>query len=296
MKKIGRLNESITAILLFLPFAILFLLFIIVPIIIAVVLSFTSYNTIQSPVFIGFDNYINILTNDADFINAFANTIVFALFSGIIGFFASFTVAWVIDGLAFRKLFALAFYAPSITGTIAMSVIWLNFFSSDSTGFINHWLMNAGIISEPILWNQDPEKILFIVVVVSVWMGMGNGFLGFLAGFQNLDAELFEAGAIDGVSNNFQKLIYLILPLMKPMLLYGAITTVTGAFATYDIPLTLAGYPGPENAAATIVGYINDHAFTRLDFGYSSTIAVFLFIITFAVGRVLFKVLGSEDE
>ena len=297
MKKASvKTSERVTAVLLFLPFAVLFLLFVIAPIAIAVILSFTCYNTIEAPIFVGFNNYINVLTNDNTFIKALGNTLTFALFSGAIGYFASFAVAWIIDGLVCRRLFALAFYAPSITGTIAMSVIWLNFFSSDASGFINHWLMQAGIITEPILWNQNPGKILFVVVTVSVWMGMGNGFLGFIAGFQNLDSELFEAGAIDGISNNFQKLIYLVLPMMKPMLLYGAVTTVTSAFAAYDIPLTLAGYPGPENSAATLVGYINDHAFTRMDFGYSSTVAVFLFIITFVIGRILFRILGSEDE
>lgn len=295
-KTTGIGGSRATAIALFLPFAVTFILFTIVPIITALVLSLTSYNIVDAPLFVGIDNYINILTNDDTFIKSLANTIAFALFSGIIGYFASFTVAWIIDGLIMKKLFALAFYAPSITGSIAMSVIWLNFFSSDSSGFINNWLMKAGMISSPILWNQNPKYILFIVIVVSVWMGMGNGFLGFLAGFQNMDAELFEAAAIDGIKNNFQKLIYLVLPLMKPMLLYGAITTVTTAFATYEIPMTLAGYPGPENSSATLVGYINDHAFTRLDFGYSSTVAVFLFAITFLFGRAFFKVLGSEDE
>ena len=291
-----EIKESMMAILYFLPFGILFILFIIVPIVMAVGLSFTNYNVINNPVFVGFRNYVYMFTEDDVFIKAFTNTFAFAVFSGAIGYFASFSVAWIIDNLKFKMFFALAFYAPSITGSIAMSVIWLNFFSPDANGFLNNWLLQLGVINQPILWTQSPDMILPIVVVVSVWMGMGNGFLGFLAGFQNMNKEIFEAADIDGIKNNFQRLIYVIFPQMKPMLLFGAVTTVVGAFAAYDVPLTLAGSPGPNNAGLTIVGDINDYAFTRLDFGYASTIAVILFILIFALGRILFKILGSEDE
>lgn len=83
---------------------------------------------------------------------------------------------------------------------------------------------------------------------------------------------------------------------MKPMLLFGAVNSVTTAFSIYDIPLTLIGSPGPENASLTLVGHINDYAFTRLDMGYATTIAVFLFAVTFFIGRILFRVLSSKDD
>lgn len=289
-------HEAATATAFFLPFGVLFITFTVLPVLIGVFFSFTNYTVLQSPIFVGFQNFQRLFTEDDTFLIALNNTLLFALFSGVIGFFASFIVAWIIDGLKFKKFFALAFYAPSITSGIAMSVVWLYFLSPDSYGLINHALMQMGLIDKPVLWTQNPDTILVIVVVVSVWMGMGNGFLAFLSGFQNMNREIFEAGRIDGVSNKFQELIYMVLPQMKPMLLFAAINSVTGAFSIYDVPLTLAGSPGPENAALTIVGHLNDYAFTRMDMGYATAIALVLFAITFAIGRILFRVLGTKDE
>jgi multiple sugar transport system permease protein len=293
---VKKSKESIAAILFFCPFAILFILFTIVPVVTAIVLSFTTYSVIQPPIFVGINNYKHLFTQDDFFVTALKNTVIFALFSGPIGYIVSFIVAWAIDNLKFKKFFALAFYAPSITSGIAMSVIWLYFFSPDKFGLINNALINIGLIDTPILWTQDPSKILIIVVIVSVWMSMGNGFLAFLAGFQNMSKEVLEAGQMDGIHNKLQELIYLILPMMKPMLLFGAITTIVGSFSIYEIPMTLAGSPGPNNASLTIVGHLNDYAFARMDLGYACTIAVILFAMTFIIGRIIFKVLESKDE
>ena len=288
--------DKIAGIFFFIPFGVLFLLFTVIPVITAIVLSFTNYTVLQEPITVWFKNYVYLFTEDDTFILALRQTLTFALFSGPIGYIVSFMVAWAIDTLKFKKFYALAFYAPSITSGIAMSVIWLFFFAPDRLGLINNLLLDMGAISDPILWTQNPEWVLFLVVFVSVWMGMGNGFLGFLAGFQNMDREVFEAGAIDGVTNKFQELIYLVLPLMKPMLLFGAVNTIAGSFGIYDIPLTLVGFPGPDNSAITLVGHLNDFAFNRMDFGYACTIAVIMFAMTFLLGRVVFKLLDSKDE
>lgn len=301
MKKRTKLTKSdktemMVAILFFLPFAVLFCIFTILPVLIGVYYSLTTYSVIQPPMFVGLQNFKYLLTEDNTFIIALTNTLTFAFFSGIIGYFASFFVAYIINGLKFKKFFALAFYAPSITSGIAMSVIWLYFFSPDINGLVNSLLIQMGVIYKPILWTQDPDKILFVVVIVSVWMGMGNGFLGFLAGFQNMNQEMFEAGAIDGIKNKFQELIYIVFPQMKPMLLFGAINTIVGAFSIYDVPVSLAGNPGPNNAALTIVGHINDYAFVRMDLGYATAVTMVLFAITFTLGRIMFKVLDSKDE
>jgi len=289
-------NEKFLALLFFMPFAVLFFIFTILPVLSSLVLSLTSYSVVQPPIFVGIQNFKYLFTEDNIFIKALINTLVFAFFSGVIGFFASFFIAWVIDGLKGKMFFAIAFYAPSITSGIAMSIVWLTFFSADSYGFINNTLLNIGFIDTPLLFTKDPKLIGFMVIFVSIWMGMGNGFLAFLAGFQNLSHEISEAAYVDGVSNKFQELIYVILPQMKPMLLFGAVTAVTGAFNIYEVPLVLAGSPGPENASLTLVGHMLDYAFTRLDLGYASCVAVVLFFITFTLGRVLFKVLASKDE
>ena len=278
------------------PFLLLFFVFTIIPIFVAFGCSFTNYNMMQEPSFVGFNNYKLLFVQDSVFLIALKNTLLFALITGPIGYFASFIAAWVINQLKFRTAFALGFYIPSITNGIAMSVIWMYFFSGDRYGFINNILINIGLISEPIQWTVDANYILPVVMFISIWMSMGTGFLVFLAGLQNINTEYYEAGAIDGVRNKFQELIYLTLPMMKPQLLFGAINSIVSSFGVFDIAVSVAGMPSPNYAAHTIVAHLYDYAFIRFQMGYASAIAIVLFLITFLLGRVVFRLLGQKDD
>ncbi len=273
------------------PFLLLFIVFVLLPVVIAFVLSLTDYNMFQEAKFIGFKNYELLMVDDTIFWTAFGNTIVYAVIVGPVGYFLSFFAAWVLNQLKFRNAFALAFYAPSITSGIAMSTVWLYFFSSDRYGLINNVLLNIGIIDDPILWTQDPKTILPVIIIIAIWMSMGTGFLVFLAGLQNVDKSLYEAGAIDGVRSRFQELKYLTLPQMKPQLLFGAVNTITGAFGVFDIAISVAGMPSPNYAGHTIVAHLYDYGFMRFQMGYASAVAVVLFLLTFIVGRVVMHAL-----
>ena len=289
-------QKSKLGILFFLPFFILFFIFTVLPVLSSVVLSLTNYNMFQGAKFVGISNYRLLIMEDDIFLTALKNTFVFALFAGPIGFILSFIFAWIIDNLKFRKMFALVFYAPSLTSGIAMSVIWMYFFSSDKYGFINNILLNAGLIDQPVYWTTDPKTIMTVIVVISVWMSMGTGFLVFLAGFQNLSGEVLEASEIDGVPNKLYQLVYIIVPMMKQQLLFGSITAIVSSFGVYDIAVAVAGMPSPEYAGHTIVAHLYDYAFIRLQMGYSSAIAVFLFALTFVLGRICFVIFKSDGE
>ncbi len=280
--------------LFLLPFVVLFSLFIITPVLLTVFLSFTNYNILQEPIWVGLENYIQLFMEDDVFLIALKNTCIFAFITGPIGFIVSFFVAWIIDQLMFRRFFALVFYAPSIVSIIAMSTVWGVFFASDRMGHINNFLLRLGIIGEPILWNIDPTKIMPMIMFVSVWMSMGTGFLVFLAGFQTVPKVLYEAAAIDGIKNRFQELIYITLPSMKPQLLFGAITTITISFSVFDHAVALAGLPSANYAGHTIVTHLFDYAFIRFDLGYASGVAFILFVLTFSLGKISMKVFSSE--
>lgn len=277
------------------PFLILFALFIILPVLISFGMSFTNYNMIESPDFLGITNYKLLILDDAEFLIALKNTLVFAFISGPIGFLGSFVMAWLINNLKARNLFSLAFYAPSITSGVALSVVWLYFLSSDRYGLINNTLINLGVLSEPIQWTQDVSTVLPVVILISIWMSMGTGFLTFLAGLQNLPHEIYEAGMIDGIRNRFQELIYITLPQMKPQLLFGAINAAVGAFGVFDIAVSVAGLPSPNYAAHTIVAHLYDYAFIRFEMGYASAVAIILFLITFVLGRIFMRVFSEKD-
>lgn len=278
------------------PFVILFSIFVVAPVLYAICLSFTDYNMMQTPKFVGLNNYKLLFLDDEVFLTALANTFAFAIITGPVGYLLSFFAAWVINQLKCKRAFALAFYAPSITSGIAMSNVWMVIFSSDRYGYLNNILLNWGLIDSPILWNTDPAYIMPVIMVISLWMSMGTGFLVFLAGLQNVPRSYYEAAAIDGVKNKFQELIYVTLPMMKPQLLFGAINAIVSSFGVFDIAVSVAGMPSPNYAGHTIVAHLYDYAFIRFQMGYSSAIAVVLFVMTFLLGKVVMKVLSSKDE
>lgn len=276
------------------PFLILLLLFTIFPIFQAMGMSFTYYNMLEPAKFIGFENYANLIMEDDIFLIALKNTMVFACIVGPVGFFASFIFAWVIDQLKYNNLFSLAFYAPSLCSGIAMSQVWLWFFASDRYGLINNTLINIGIITEPVLWNKSADTILPVVMIISIWMSMGTGFLVFLAGLQNVPRDLYEAARIDGIGHKTQELFYITLPMMKPQLLFGAINSITSSFGVFDVAVSVAGMPSPNYAAHTIVSHLYDHAFIRFEMGYASAVAMVLFLMTFTMGRICMRVFRED--
>lgn len=285
-----------TGYLFLLPFLLLFTAFTIVPVAVAMGTSFTNYNMIQKPGFVGLDNYAFLILDDDVFLKALQNTLVFALITGPIGYLASFFMAWIITLVKRGKgFFSLAFYAPSLTSGVAMSTIWLIIFSGDRYGYLNNLLLKLGILTEPILWTSDSEYVMGVVMLISIWMSMGTGFLVFLAGFQNIDPALYEAARVDGIANRVQELRYITWPLMKPQLLFGAINSIVGSFAVFDVATAVAGMPSPNYAAHTIVAHLYDYAFTRYNMGYASAVAMILFLITFVMGRVCMRLFKSEE-
>lgn len=282
--------------LMILPFLVLFLLFTIIPVIISIGISMTNYDMLQAPEWVWLDNYKNLFMDDDIFSIAISNTLVIALIAGPVGYLGSFFMAWYLNQLKGRNLFAICFYAPSITSGVAMSVVWLYLFSGDRYGLVNNLLMNMGIINTPVVWNQNTDTILPIIILIQIWMSMGTGFLVFLAGLQNENKELLEAGQIDGIRNKWQELWLITLPQMKPQLLFGAINAVVGVFSVFDVAMSFAGFPSPNYAAHTIVAHLYDYAFLRYEMGYASAISFILFVITFLIGQVLMRALSGHDE
>lgn len=285
------------AYLFILPYAFLFTIFILIPVVIAIALSFTNFNTIEFPGFVGFLNYINLITRDEIFMQyVLPNTISFALIVGPGGYVLSFLLAWALSQLTkgVRSVLALILYSPSMTGGIAMMALWKIIFSGDQTGYMNSWLMNLGIINEPIIWLVDQRYLLAIVIGIGLWSSMGVGFLAILAGILNSDETLYEAAAIDGIKNRFQEMIYITIPNMKPQMLFAAVMAIVNAFRTGVISTQLAGNPTPGYSAQLIVNHIEDYGFIRYEMGYAAAVSVILLLIIYAFSGVS-KKLFQED-
>ena len=279
------------------PFVLSLLIFGIIPVIFSVVMSLFSYNLYEMPVFIGLQNFRSLFLEDSEFGMALKNTLVYAFTVTPITFIISFTLAWTLNSLrpGLRNLMVVLFYIPQMTGGAALGVIWLYLFSGDRYGLLNHFLTTMGWITSPIQWTTDTDILFYVVIFVGVMMGSGMSFLTFVAGFQALPADMYEAGRIDGLRNKFQELIYLTLPQMKPQLLYSAVTASVGAFAVADIPAAIAGFPSPGYAAHTIALHMRDYGFVRFEVGYSSAISVVLFALTFTTGYILRKILTEKE-
>ena len=291
-----RIKKNLACYAMLFPFALLFITFVVIPVIAAMVLSLTDYNMLEMPKWIGLDNYIRVFLEDDDFITAVRNTLVFAVVTGPVSYFACLIFAWLINelGRTLRAVLTVIFYLPSMSAS--MYVIWVFIFSGDQYGFINSALMNIGLLDEPIQWLTDARTILPIIIIVQLWMSLGTSFLSFIAGLQNVDRHLYEAAAVDGVRNRWQELFYVTLPSMGPQLLFGAVMQIGAAFSVSQICITLAGFPSTDNAALTIVTHIMDYGNMRMELGYASALSVVLFASVLLVNHVVQRVIAKHTD
>jgi len=281
------------------PYVVLFTLFIIIPVLIAIGLSFTYFNTIQTPDFIGLKNYIELFTRDEVFMQyVLPNTIKFAFIVGPIGYFMSFLLAWMLAQVPHkpRTVLAIILYSPSMTAGIAMTVVWTVLFSGDSTGYLNSMLLQIGLIQEPIQFLTSGDHLMTIMIIVSLWGSMGVGFLAILAGILNVDQSLYEAAYVDGLKNRWQEIFYITIPSIRPQMLFGAVMAVVGTFQAGAIGVLLSGAnPTPNYAGQLIVNHIEDYGFIRYLMGYASAVSVILLLLVYAISRTTFKLLGEKD-
>ena len=288
-----------TPYLFLLPYLLLFTVFIIIPTGMAVLLSFTNYNAVQTPEFVGLTNYINLLTQDTIFLQyVLPNTLVFSIIVGVGGYILSFVLAWSLSQLSKgpRTVLALILYSPSMTAGVAMSVVWRTVFLGNQSGIANYVLTALGIINEPILWLSNAAFIMPIVIIVALWSSMGVGFLAMLAGLLNVSPELYEAGSIDGIKNRFQEVIYITIPSMKPQMLFGAVMAVTNAFQQGAIGVMLTGSnPTPSYAAQLMVNHVEDYGFIRYEMGYAAAVSVALLALIYAFSFVARKLFEEKD-
>jgi multiple sugar transport system permease protein len=287
-------NKYRTMYLFMIPFTILFIIFVVAPVITAIYLSFTYFNMLEAPRWINLSNYRLLFLEDDIFLLAVKNTLIFAVITGPLGYVFSFILAWFINRLRFRQVYTLIFYAPSITSGIAMSVIWLYLFANDRYGLLNYGLIELGLITEPVAWLQEQSTIMPVIIVISLWMSMGTSFLVFLAGLQSVPQELYEASWVDGVTSPLQEIIYVTLPVMKPQLLFGAVMAIVNSFAVFQIAAQVAGLPSPLYAGHTIVAHLYMHGFIHFEMGYAAAIAVVLFIMTFVLARLSMRLFSER--
>ena len=289
-----RVYEARKLYLFALPYMSLFFIFTVIPVAVSIFFSFTSFNILSPPQFVGFENYTRMFVDDEIFLIALKNTFIIAIITGPVGYILSILFAWFVNELRpkLRALMTLIFYAPAVAGNVYM--IWAVLFSGDSYGYINGLLLKMGVISAPIQWMTDARYMMGVLISVMLWTSLGAGFLSFIAGFQGIDHSLYEAGAIDGISNRWQELWFVTLPSMRPQMMFGAVMSITTSFSVGTVTTTLFGMPSRDYAVHTLMNHLEDYGNTRFEMGYACALATVLFLVmllsNLLVNRILSKV------
>jgi multiple sugar transport system permease protein len=294
-----RQHEARSASLFLGPYLLAFTAFIVVPVLVAIGLSLTYFNTIQVPRWNGLGNYVALLTQDDIFMQyVLPNTLRFALLVGPGGYLLSFFLAWSLAQVPRgpRTVLALAIYSPSLTGGVIIAVLWTIIFSGDRAGYLNSLLLSIGWIQAPVQWLQSPQWLMWIMILVTLWSSMGVGFLAMLAGVLNINPELYEAAYIDGMKSRLQEIVYITVPSMKPQMLFGAVMAVVGTFNAGAIGVQLSGAnPTPQYAGQLIVNHIEDYGFMRYEMGYAAAVSVVLLLGVYGLSKFAWRLFGEKD-
>ncbi|WP_019635438.1 carbohydrate ABC transporter permease [Paenibacillus fonticola] len=254
------------------------------PILFSIYMSFTDWDLFQTPHFIGFDNYQQLLTEDPIFWKSVFNTFYYALIAVPLGMAISLWIAYYLNkklkGITF---FRVLFYLPSVVPVVASSLLFIHLFAP-SAGLINKTLQVFGIIGPA--WLLDANWVKPALIIMSLW-GVGGGIVLLLAGMKGIPAEFYEAAAIDGASSK-QAFFRITFPMLTPVIFFNLVTGIIGALQTFaQVFIVTEG--GPDNASQMIVPYLFQNAFRFYKMGYASSIAWVLFIIILALTLVVFR-------
>ncbi|WP_353476384.1 sugar ABC transporter permease (plasmid) [Salipiger sp. H15] len=246
------------------------------PALVSLYLSFTDFDLLTSPEFIGAQNYVRMVTEDAKFAAAIKVTLVYVALSVPLKLAFALAIAMVLNrGMRALPAYRAIFYLPSLLGTsVAIAVLWRQLFAAD--GLVNSLLAMVGI--EGPSWISNPNYSLYTLVVLSVWQ-FGSPMIIFLAGLRQIPADMYEAASLDGASPRRQ-FLRITLPLLSPVIFFNFVIQTIEAFKAFTPAFVISGGSGgPLKSTYLLPMYIYDEAFRRFDMGYASTLAWVLFVI-----------------
>lgn len=255
------------------------------PIFQAIYLSFTNYDFIGNPNFIGWENYTK-LWSDRTFWKVMNNTLIYLIFVVPSLVILSLVLAILVNQkLRSIKFFRAIYYFPVIVSVVVAGIAWKWIYAEN--GILNYFLSIISWQPVNIPWLTNPQTAIFAIMAVVVWRGIGYYMVIYLAGLQAIPADLYEAAAIDG-SDGWQKHFDITIPLMQPYIILVSIISSISAMKIFE-EVYIMSQGGPANSTKTVVYYLYDKGFTSLEMGYASAIGVFLFLIIFVVSILTFK-------
>ncbi len=270
------------------PVALGILIFQVYPTVFSLYVSFTEWNLVRAPRWLGIGNYIELFTRDRYFFKILGNTVTYALGTVLPGIVISVLFALLLNQkIAWRFAYRAIYFVPVVAPSVALGLLW-QWIYEPNFGILNSVLKFFGIQGPA--WLGSTQWAMRAMIIFSVWRGLGFGIVMFLSGLQNISPEYYEAAAIDG-ANAVQRLFRITLPLLSPVTFFVLVTDTIGALQVFDAPYILTR-GGPANATQTAVMYLYGHAFQMQHMGLASAIAYILFvgivgltIVNFALGK-----------
>lgn len=293
-----KLSEQRTSYLFIALPAILFFIFQLAPVFISFLWSFTRYDVVHSPQFVGLENYRNIFFNDPLFWQAMRNTLLYVVGVVPLGIVLSLILAVAIDQkIKFKNFFKSIFFLPTVTAIVAVSVIWKWLYAGEKYGLINHIIMQLGF--SPVDWLASPTWTLPSIMIMSIWAGLGYNMIIFLAGLQTIPQGMYEAAEIDG-AGFWCKFRHVTIPLLKPTIVFVTMMSFIFSFQVFEQVYIMTsgqgGIGGVLNSALTIVAYLYDRGFQKFQMGYASALAYIVFTLIFLLTMINKRLMKSRVE
>lgn len=283
-------RETLVAWLFILPSLIGFITFYAVPAVRGLFYSFTDWDMLSAPQFVGFENYADIL-NDKEFWNSLRVTVYYVLLNipAQTAFAIGLAVVMdrVVKSTAIRSIFILPWLLPAVI----VATIW-SWIMTPTLGPIGSIFRSLGL--EPLAFLGSPDQAMPAIAIINIWQYTGNAALLIFAGLQTIPKEVYEAGAIDG-AGEVRMFWSITLPLLRPVLVFVLVTTIIGSFQVFDtIAVTTTG--GPAGATRVILWYIYEYAFNRFQMGYATAVSVILFIILVTITFLQMRFLNADSS
>ena len=281
-----RVRNTFYGVVFALPWLIGICVFWIYPTLASAYYSFTEFNAVQTPKWVGFRNYVELFAEDPEFIQAIWNTLYFAGVSIVLAILFAFGLAMLLNArVHFQTVYRTIYFLPTLVPEVALALVWVYLFTP-ITGLVNlpfDWLGLKGPC-----WLTCPQWSIPTLILLALWI-IGQQIILYLAGLQDVPQELYDASEVDG-ANFWRKLWNVTIPMMTPVIFFHLVTSVIGAMQFFAIPYVMTGGTGfPAGTTMFYSIYLYKNAFHYFSMGYASAMAWLLFLITLAITLVIFR-------
>lgn len=271
----NRGREAIEAYILILPTIIGLIVFTASPVLASLYYSFTRWNLLSTPKWQGFDNYIELLTEDPLFWITIKNTGFYVLGTVPTGTVLALLLAIALNQkIRFVAVFRTIYFLPVVSSVVAISVLWLWLYQADF-GLVNELLRTLGFPG--VRWLSSVTWAMPAIIIMSIWHGLGYNIVIFIAGLQGIPPDYYEAATVDG-ANAWHKFVNITIPLLSPVTFFVLTLSLINSFQVFEQTYVMTR-GGPVNATKTIVYYLFQQGFENFHMGYASSLAYVLFVI-----------------